>query len=92
MGNRAEEDYNFVFKGESGVHKERGTPERPRKRTTEPAGSFLFLNQSAGPPPRAHHSFRSERKLKEWGRVCLPEQKSWNCQNALGKSIMLITP
>ena len=49
MGNRNEEDYNFVFKGESGSV---GKEERLRETQEEHSrarGPFLFFNHLAGP-------------------------------------------
>lgn len=58
MGNRAEEDYNFVFKGELGSIK------RETVRTREHPSCLFTCYQDC---PRIHHSFGEESKLQGVG-------------------------
>jgi hypothetical protein len=93
MGNRTDEDYNFVFKGKLGFSK-RETPERVGERlfpedTGSPFYFYLYLGHSPPTRPQAQHSF-SERKAMRSRHVWLQVQMFWSCM--LSIKMWIISP
>lgn len=79
MGNRAEEDYNFVFKGEL------GSVNRPSEPESVPPVFLPVTRTLPGP------IIPLEKKASCWeGRVCFLGQKFWSRRRALLLQIMMV--